>query len=181
MSKKTISTFPNDIDDRIFFQDINISQVPVMNDYYKYLNAENYTMASEILNNSEVFFYGAWLLNLLENRLYEIGNYVSGLEKEQLVTYIDTLLPNEICYSQMNWIGDNDIIEFREDYIDIYNNIYLGTDVPDDNLSLHDIWINTNNSPDIYINKNNLNYYDGLDEPDVSIEDENNIIWIGGE
>ncbi len=47
-----------------------------MKNYYTFLNAANYTPASEYINNSEVFFYGAWLLNLLEDRLCAIGDYL---------------------------------------------------------------------------------------------------------
>lgn len=86
---KDVSTkFPNAIDDRVFFQDIQISHVPIMKQYYELLKNGNYTIASELLNNSEVFYYGAWCLNLLENRLIAIGNYViNDLENINLVNY----------------------------------------------------------------------------------------------
>ena len=77
---KNINTkFPQYIDERIFFQDINLTQVPIMNHYYSLLNSNNYEKASEFLNNSEVFFYGAWILNLLEERLCTIGSYLLNL------------------------------------------------------------------------------------------------------
>ena len=93
--------FPKEIDDRIFFQDVSISQVPIMQNYYTLLNDENYTRASEYLNNSEVFFYGAWLLNLLESRLYAVGDYLMKEEKPKLTTYqneelTENLKPNMI-------------------------------------------------------------------------------------
>ena len=88
--KDTSTKFPQEIDSRTFFQDIDISQVPIMQEYYKLLNAGNYDAASELLNNSEVFFYGAWLLNLLENRLNAVGEYVMQLEKPKLVVYQST-------------------------------------------------------------------------------------------
>ncbi len=86
---KNINTkFPQYIDERIFFQDINLTQVPIMNHYYSLLNSNNYEKASEFLNNSEVFFYGAWILNLLEERLCTIGSYLLNLPpKEPLVDY----------------------------------------------------------------------------------------------
>ena len=102
--RKIDTKFPTEIDDRMFFQDISIPQIPIMNEYYKCLSSANYTMASELLNNSEVFFYGAWLLNLLENRLYQIGKYLFSLNKEPLVAYTDTMPSGD---TQTHWIGSN--------------------------------------------------------------------------
>lgn len=48
--------FPQYIDDRIFFQDINLTQTPIMNYYYSLLDSGSYAEASEFLNHSEVFF-----------------------------------------------------------------------------------------------------------------------------
>lgn len=102
--KDITSKFPNSIDDRIFFQDISINQVPIMKNYYTLLNAGNYTMASKYLNNSEVFFYGAWCLNLLENRLHTIGNYVIKLEDLSLITYGDSEPSESELYDNITWI-----------------------------------------------------------------------------
>ena len=63
--RDTSTKFPSEIDNRIFVQDISINQVPIMQEYYKYLESGNYTRVTELLNNSDVFFYGAWVLNLL--------------------------------------------------------------------------------------------------------------------
>ena len=85
---RDVSTkFPQEIDERIFWQDLQIYQTPIMQKYYTYLNAGNYDEASDLLNNSDVFFYGAWILNLLENRLYAIEKYVFGLDKNKIVEY----------------------------------------------------------------------------------------------
>ena len=85
--KDASTKFPFDIDNRIFWQDMNLSQTLIMKKYYTYLNAGNYDEASDLLNNSDVFFYGAWILNLLENRLYAIEKYVFGLDKNKIVEY----------------------------------------------------------------------------------------------
>ena len=88
--KDASTKFPQEIDDRIFWQDLQIYQTPIMQKYYTYLNAGNYDEASDLLNNSDVFFYGAWVLNLLEERLHAIGDYVMKENKPDLVTYSDT-------------------------------------------------------------------------------------------
>ena len=85
--KDTSTKFPQEIDERIFWQDLQIYQTPIMQKYYTYLNAGNYDEASDLLNNSDVFFYGAWILNLLENRLYAIEKYIFGLDKNKIVEY----------------------------------------------------------------------------------------------
>ena len=100
--KDTSTKFPQEIDSRTFFQDVDISQVPIMQEYYKLLNAGNYDMTSDLLNNSEVSFYGAWLLNMWENRLNAVGEYVMKLEKPKLITYQSTEPTN--LYQGMNWI-----------------------------------------------------------------------------
>ena len=100
--RDTTTKFPSEIDDRLFLSDISLNQVPIMKQYYNYINAGNYDAASELLNNSEVFFYGAWLLNLLENRLNAVGEYVMQLEKPKLITYQSTEPTN--LYQGMNWI-----------------------------------------------------------------------------
>lgn len=81
------SNFPTSIDDRIFLHDISLDQLDTVNEYRNYIANGNYTQASELLNNSDVGFYGAWVLNLLENRLVAIENYVQSLDKPYFVQY----------------------------------------------------------------------------------------------
>ena len=38
--KDTSTKFPQGIDQRTFFQDVNISQVPIMQEYYKLLSIQ---------------------------------------------------------------------------------------------------------------------------------------------
>lgn len=102
--KNTQTIFPSGIDDGVFFQDISIDQVPIMKNYYRLLNNGNYTSASEYLNNSEAFSYGAWCLNLIENRLYAIGNYLLKQEDLNLVTYSETEPSTEDLCDGFSWI-----------------------------------------------------------------------------
>ncbi len=85
------TVFPDSIDDRHFFQDINIEQLPIMEKYNGMIASSGYTAASEYINAQEVTFYGAWILNMLEERLIAIENYfVYEVEKPNIVTYTDT-------------------------------------------------------------------------------------------
>lgn len=106
--------FPNGIDDRIFWEDIGNSQLQTLKDYQLLLSAKNYTQAFEVLNNSDVFFYGAWLLNMFEERLSAIGKYLIEEEPNHtLVTYND-LEPSQLTdtYDGMNWISEGNLTEF---------------------------------------------------------------------
>ena len=103
--RNTQTVFPNGVDELQFFSDISIDQVPIMENYLRLLNSGNYTSASEYLKNSGVFYYGAWFLNMMENRLRTIGNYLTNLEDLELVTYSDSE-PSELeVFDGMSWIN----------------------------------------------------------------------------
>ena len=102
--RNTQTVFPNGVDELQFFSDISIDQVPIMENYLRLLNSENYTSASEYLKNSGVFYYGAWFLNMMENRLRTIGNYLTNLEDLNLVTYSDSEPSESEIFDGMNWI-----------------------------------------------------------------------------
>ena len=102
--RNTQTVFPNGVDELQFFSDISIDQVTIMENYLRLLNSGNYTSASEYLKNSGVFYYGAWFLNMMENRLRTIGNYLTNLEDLELVTYSDSEPSESEVYDGMNWI-----------------------------------------------------------------------------
>ena len=102
--RNTQTVFPNGVDELQFFSDISIDQVPIMENYLRLLNSGNYTSASEYLKNSGVFYYGAWFLNMMENRLRTIGNYLTNLEDLELVTYSDSEPSESEVFDAMNWI-----------------------------------------------------------------------------
>ena len=102
--RNTQTVFPNGVDELQFFSDISIDQVPIMDNYLRLLNSGNYTSASEYLKNSGVFYYGAWFLNMMENRLRTIGNYLTNLEDLELVTYSDSEPSESEIFDGMNWI-----------------------------------------------------------------------------
>ena len=103
--RNTQTVFPNGVDELQFFSDISIDQVPIMENYLRLLNSGNYTSASEYLKNSGVFYYGAWFLNMMENRLRTIGNYLINQEDLELVTYSDSEPSESEVFDGMNWIS----------------------------------------------------------------------------
>ena len=102
--RNTQTVFPNGVDELQFYSDISIDQVHIMENYLRLLNSGNYTSASEYLKNSGVFYYGAWFLNMMENRLRTIGNYLTNLEDLELVTYSDSEPSESEVFDGMNWI-----------------------------------------------------------------------------
>ena len=84
------SVFDDAIDPLIFYSDINLDNQHYLAHYYSLLESGDYVDASEYIQgiDENVDFYGAWLLNLLENELYAIETnmykYVSPQLKPKL-------------------------------------------------------------------------------------------------
>lgn len=90
--KNDQSVFPAQYDPLIFFADADLDNYTTYQQYYVLYNNGQYSQASSLLNNSDVDFYGAWLLNLIENELYAIEDNMDQFidEKPKLVAYSST-------------------------------------------------------------------------------------------
>ena len=95
--KSTYTIFPNGIDSRVYAQDITLNDLETFSKYQALLAQGKYTEASVLLNNSDAYFYGAWMLNLLEKRLKAIGIYLTDL-KEEILTYGGETEPEDVSY-----------------------------------------------------------------------------------
>lgn len=106
VKEKIPTKFPAEIDERIYFNDIDLKQVATMQRFYQYINLGLYAKAFELLDSSEAFYYGAWLLNMLEDRLYIIGDYISKIEKPKIFSYGTSEPPIENLNNEeyYNWI-----------------------------------------------------------------------------
>lgn len=106
VKEKILTKFPAEIDERIYFNDIDLKQVAIMQRFYQYINLGLYAKAFELLDSSEAFYYGAWLLNMLEDRLYIIGDYISKIEKPKIFSYGTSEPPIENLNNEeyYNWI-----------------------------------------------------------------------------
>lgn len=87
--------FPLAIDDRIYFQDINLTQLNTKANWESYLAVSDYTSASNELNNANIDFFGASVLNLLENRIVALENYLPTIPKPNW-TYYGTTEPSNV-------------------------------------------------------------------------------------
>ena len=202
--RNTTSKFPNEIDDRLFLSDVSISQVTIMNEYRALLNKGDYSSASALLNDSGVFYYGAWILNLLEDRLCKIGEAIMNEEDHSLMTY------NTLTMSQMNdvtlgmnWITDEEIISPDEpepepedtdepsnddtteytmydtngEFVELYHaKLHLGDTAPSSVSSISEAWIENGNSTTTSIDVDNISMtYQSSEPSNVSL----NNLWIG--
>jgi hypothetical protein len=99
----TTTVFPSEIDSRIFLQDVSLDTKNIMNTYNGYLTAKNYTQAAEYLNKNATSFYGAWVLNLFENRLVALETYALEMENAKFMDYSDNEPTSDEVGS--SWIG----------------------------------------------------------------------------
>ncbi len=84
MAHETYTVFPADIDARKYYQDVRISQLNTKTAYEGTLRQGNYTAASHVLQTSNIDYYGAYMFNMLENRLDAIQTYLDAKEKPVL-------------------------------------------------------------------------------------------------
>lgn len=72
---------PNyETDKLMYWSDIDLDDVPVMNAFQQALAKEDYT-AYNILQSNHVFYFGAWLINKFVNRLKAIESYIPNIYK----------------------------------------------------------------------------------------------------
>ena len=104
--RKTITNFGHgEIDPRVYAHDITLNDLETLNDYRIALANGDYDETCRILNESDVCFFGAWMLNLLENRLQAIGNYLNNELERDVLTYASETEPENVEYG-ISWIAD---------------------------------------------------------------------------
>ena len=94
----------------VYAQDITLNDIETFSEYQALLAQGKYKDASLKLVNSDVCYYGAWMLNLLENRLKAIGEYLFYKVEDNVLTHYSETEPENVEYG-FNWISD----ELEED------------------------------------------------------------------
>lgn len=76
-----ISSYPQKIDDRVFFQDNDIPKMEIIEHYNKLISKGKYDEANDYINQQKNI-YGLFpdYLNLIENRIYNLQDYISNEE-----------------------------------------------------------------------------------------------------
>lgn len=88
--KNIESTYPAEIDNQLFFSDMRLKDSSTYETYKNYLKTKEYDKGSESLQNSEVDYYGAYVLNIFNRRLRAIGQYLLTKQKPDQVKYQST-------------------------------------------------------------------------------------------
>lgn len=87
MNSNNTSVFPEHIDSRSFMSDIDLEHLDLLQQYQNLLRRKEYNKASDLLEKYDSFYYGASLFNMLEDRLYKIGQYLFAKDKQPLGFY----------------------------------------------------------------------------------------------
>ena len=99
------SLYPEGIDPLIFYQDCDIDHKSILGEYYQLINNDHFQQAATLLNNSEIDFYGAWLLNMIEDRLRATEENIDVWVGEKPVLTIVSSSPP--ANTDAHWIGPN--------------------------------------------------------------------------
>lgn len=103
--RSSLTKFPNGIDDRICFSDCDLEKQEILIQHNQLVSNRKYTDAKNLLMNNDIDYFGAWLINLLENRVSAIGKYLLEQEKPNLLVLSND--EPDVDSVNFSWIGDN--------------------------------------------------------------------------
>lgn len=73
----TMSHYPDGIDPMLFFQDISLEKIDIINTYNQLIAQRQYTRASNFINQQEgICGYFADFFNAIENRIYNTQKHL---------------------------------------------------------------------------------------------------------
>ena len=112
MNYNQTSVYPTLPDDLIFFQDPDIEIAPLLQQYYEYINNNEFEEAADYLNRTDLHFYGAGLLNMIENRLLKTEQYCPQYvgTKADIHVYSETEPSDLSAPYKISWVGANEIV-----------------------------------------------------------------------
>lgn len=101
------SQFPDKVDSRIFFKDINIDELEIMNNYLSLYNEGKYSESVQYLNDSNVSYYGAKILNIMQYRLLNIEKYLMKPHEKNNKQLYQVVEPEHTLGDYgLTWVGD---------------------------------------------------------------------------
>lgn len=84
------SNYPNEIDDMTFFQDNNLVNIEIINQYENLIAQNKYSEANDLINQHEdIYGYFADFFNVLENKIYSLQGHILTKEKKQPIIFYD--------------------------------------------------------------------------------------------
>lgn len=93
-----ISSYPTEIDNPIFYSDLDLKNKSDVDKYYTAMSQKKYDEAKTIMVSSNFHGTFASLYNLLENRIYNLQQYISTKEKPKKIFNGTTPAEPEIQY-----------------------------------------------------------------------------------
>ncbi len=86
-----LSFYPSKIDPLLFFQDVNLENKKIMDNFNNLIEKGKYSEANEYINGqSGICGYFADFLNAIENRIYNLQAHLLTIEPKQPFIYSDT-------------------------------------------------------------------------------------------
>lgn len=87
---KVESNYPNEIDDMTFFQDNNLENIEIINQYENLIAQSKYSDASTYINQQNgIYGYLADFFNVIENKLFNLQSHLLSKEKKQPFVFYD--------------------------------------------------------------------------------------------
>lgn len=115
----TFSDYPGKIDDMTFFQDNDLENVEIINQYENLIAQGKYSEANTYINQQKgIYGYFADYFNLLENRIYSLQEHLLTKKKKQPFIFHDeedncSIESLQIFYEKKEETGTN--IRLSED------------------------------------------------------------------
>ncbi|MCM1232121.1 MAG: hypothetical protein NC489_18525 [Ruminococcus flavefaciens] len=91
------SSYPDKVDEMIFFQDCSLDNIDIMNTYNDLILQGKYNEANNYINQHDnIYGYFADYFNALENRIYSLQDYLLNKPpKKQPFLYFDEVNEEE--------------------------------------------------------------------------------------
>lgn len=105
LAKDISTSFPNQLDDRMFWSDVDLNHAEILLRYEKYIERQQLKEASQYIyeNGDDIDWYGAYLLNKIELQIRTIGEFLLQKETHAPIFYYGSSEPTEV-EENMVWI-----------------------------------------------------------------------------
>lgn len=121
-----LSFYPDKIDPLIFFQDVNLEKVEILNTYDNLIKKDKYSEASEYINSQEgICGYFADFLNAIENRIYNLQEHLLTIEPKQPFIYSDEepiLAQREGTYDLLSDYTNEQLSNYTHEELSVLSN-----------------------------------------------------------
>lgn len=78
-----ISNYPDSVDPLIFFQDISLTKLEILEVYNNLIAQGKYNEANNFISSQNIYGYFADYLNAIENRIYNLQEHLLTIEPKQ--------------------------------------------------------------------------------------------------